>query len=493
MSACCQNLPASLCGAPDPHPNGRDGARHLVIVGGGSAAFAATTRAVERGWRVTLFNAGLPIGGTCVNVGCVPSKTLIRAAEAHHRAAYHPFAGIDSRSRVEDWGAVIRQANDLVAALRREKYLDVVADLPGVAIVEKPAKLADARTVVVERTAYSADRILLATGARTSVPPIPGVNGVDYLVPDSLFQLMEKPESMLVLGGRYIALECAQMLARLGVKTTLLQRSARILPDESAGLTEPLTGYLREEGLEVRTGARILAVRKAATGVEVEAELAGTRQVFFAERLLLATGRHPNTEALGLEAAGVETSAEGFIKVRPTLETSVPGVYAAGDVIGHPMFVYTAAYEGALAAENACRPDGEAARERDYAPLPWVVFTDPQVAGVGTDEAQARAAGFDAEAVVLPMDKVPRCLAARETRGHIQLVRDRATGRILGARALAHEGGELMMEIALAIRHGMTDRDLAGMFHPYLTLGEAVKLAALSFGTDVNKLSCCAT
>lgn len=487
MSDCCEG-----------HGTGRsravpNGAGHLVIIGGGSAAFAATTRATDRGWRVTLVNDGLPIGGTCVNVGCVPSKALIRAAEAHHRARSHSFAGIESSSRVTDFGAITSQTNTLVEALRQEKYLDVVKDIPGVEIVKGRARLRNHREIEVDGRVLQADRVLIATGARPRVPELPGLAQVEYLTTDAVFKLREAPNSILVLGGRYIALECAQMFTRLGVKTTVLQRSERILPTESAPLTDALSGYLEEEAVDIQTGVELRSVRSGRTGVSVEAAVGGETRTFHAERILVATGRTPNTEELDLKAAGVEVDRDGFIEVDENLQTTIPGIYAAGDVIGEPMFVYTAAYEGALAAENACAADGEPARARDYHPLPWVVFTDPQVAGVGMDQAQAESAGIDAETVKLPMTKVPRALAARETHGFLQLTRSRGNDRILGARVLAHEGSELMMEVSLAVRFRMTARDLASMFHPYLTLGEAVKLAALSFGKDVSKLSCCAT
>jgi len=464
--------------------------RRLIVIGGGSAAFAAVARAASRGWRATIVNGGLPIGGTCVNVGCVPSKTLIRAAEARRQAAAHGFAGVATSAGATDFGKLARQTEALVRQLRQERYLDVAEALDGVEIVEGRARFVSPGAVEIDGRAMEGDRILIATGARTFVPDAPGLAESGYLVPDTAFALERLPESLVILGGRYVALECAQMFARLGSKVTVLQRSERILPTESPVLTEALAAILREEGIDVRTGARLRRVRREAGGVRVDVAEGGALQAFAAERLLLAAGRTPNTEDLGLERAGVARGPDGFVAVDECLRTSAPGIYAAGDVIGAPMHVYTTAYEGALAADNAC---GGERRRRDYDPLPQVVFTDPQVAGVGFDEAGAKAAGFDAESVTLPMAKVPRCLAARQTQGFLQLTRDRGTDRILGARALAREGSELMMEIALAIRNRMTAAELADMFHPYLTLGEAVKLAALAFRADIDKLSCCAT
>ena len=441
MSDCCKSTD-TCC------ESSSNKTRHLVIIGGGSAAFAATTRAAERGWRVTIINGKLPIGGTCVNVGCVPSKVLIRAAEAMHRSNTHGFAGIRSDGVLEDFGALFRQTSELVRTLRQQKYLDVVKDLPEVEIIEGLARFVGPQEIAVGERVIKADRVLIATGARTHVPEIPGLAETNYLITDTAFALEKAPRSLLVLGGRYIALECAQMFARLGVKVTVLQRSEHILPTESELLTDQLTQHLREEGLEIHTGVTTERVETMAEGVRIEAVVDGKPRQFVAERLLLATGRTPNSENLDLNAAGVAFTEDGFIEVDDRLQTTAPGIYAAGDVVGEPMFVYTAAYEGALASANACAEDESGISKRDYHPLPWVVFTDPQVAGVGLDEKQAKEAGIDAESITLPMDKVPRALAARQTAGFLQLIRDKQTDQIIGARALAHEGSELMMDDA---------------------------------------------
>ncbi len=479
MSNCCSV----------PEASSRDGEAHIVIVGGGSAAFAAAIRASELGASATIINDRLPIGGTCVNVGCVPSKTLIRSAEAHHRAAHHSFDGIESTSRVADFAAVNRQKQELVAQLRQAKYLDVVAPLDGVRLVEGRAKMVSADTIEVNGERIAGDRILIATGVAPFVPPIPGLADTGYLTNESLFELDELPESLIVLGGRYVALECAQMMARFGTRLTILQRSERILPTESPEITDALTAYFREEGIEVVTGVETRSVRREGGQAVVEAAVDGQTRKFTASHILAATGRRPNTSGLGLEGAGVELDDHGFVAVDDTLRTSAPGVYAAGDVIGDPEFVYTAAYEGKLAAENAIL--GRSTK-RDYTALPWVIFTDPQVAGVGLDEAQARAEGIDAESATLPLTHVPRALAARDTRGFITLVRDKASDRLVGARILAPEGSELLMEIALAIRYGILVEQIRSSFHPYLTLGEGVKLATIAFGKDIAALSCCA-
>ena len=424
MSDCCATSPKTVIENGDAccsHGNNK----HLLIIGGGGAAFAAALKASSLGARATIINDGLPMGGTCVNVGCVPSKTLIRAAEVLHRAQHPaPFAGLSTSGRLHDFAALMHQKRELVEELRQAKYADVIGDDPNIVFRRGRGKPIDGHTVEVNGEPLEGDAVLIATGARPAVPPIPGLDKVHFLTNESAFELKALPGSLLVLGGRYIALEIAQLFARLGTRVTILQRSDRILLDQPAELTAELTSYLTAEGIRVVTGVKALRAAEEGNEAVLEATVAGQRQIFRAQRLLLGTGRTPNTAGLGLDKAGVILTEKEFVRVDATLATSAQGVFAAGDVIGEPMFVYTAAYEGALAAENALTG---AARTRDYTALPWVIFTDPQVAGVGLDLAQAQARGVDAEAVTLPLSQVPRAIAARDTCGFIQLVRNRAT------------------------------------------------------------------
>ena len=464
--------------------------KRLIIIGGGSAAFSAAIKGHELGAEVTMINDGLPIGGTCVNVGCVPSKTLIRAAEQVHRANHHGFQGIITSGRMTDFQAVMDQKRELVKELRQAKYLDVVSDMEGFTRITGHARFKDAHTVEVNGQDITGDVFLIATGATTFAPDIPGLHESGFLTNETAFELDTLPESMIVLGGRYIALEVAQMFARFGTRVTVLQRSDRILPTESPDISNAMQAYLEDEDIQIVTGVSLGSVSREGNTVTVHATVNSKQWEFQAEQLLLATGRKPNTDGLGLESIGVETDAIGSVQVDGQLSTSVPGIFAAGDVIGKRMFVYTAAAEGSLAATNGLT---DANKPFDATVLPWVIFTDPQLAGVGMDEVEAAALGFTVDVSVLPMSHVPRAIAARNTIGFVKLIRDRATDRIVGGRVLAPEGAEVIMEIAMAIRHQMTALELAEMLHPYLTLAESVKLAAIAFGKDVNKLSCCAT
>jgi mercuric reductase len=460
----------------------------LAIVGGGSAAFAAARRASDLGARVLMVNDGL-LGGTCVNVGCVPSKTLIRAAENHHANQTSRFRGVKPEPGRVDFGELIREKAELVTALRSAKYMDVLADIPRVELVEGRARLASRHEVVVGDSVFHADKILIATGAQPARPPIPGLADPGVWDSTSAMDAKELPRRLVVLGGRYIALELGQMFARLGSRVTVVQRSDQLLPGEDADLASALTESLRREGIEVRLSRHVSRVVRDGEEYRVGVRGQGLAEEIRADAVLSALGRAPNTGGLGLEALGVALDSRGAIAVRDDLETSVPGLYAAGDVIGEPAYVYAAAYEGALAAENALT--GSATR-RDYTAIPWVIFTDPQVAGVGLNEREAAAAGLPVDVSVLPFSQVPRALAARDTRGFVKLLRARGEDRLVGARILAPEGGEQIIEASLMIKFALPVSAVARHFHPYLTQGEAMKLAALGFDRDVATLSCCA-
>ena len=461
----------------------------LIIVGGGSAAFSAAIKASELEKKVLMINDGLPIGGTCVNVGCVPSKTLIRTAEAFYNANHPNFTGVKPGANKIDFKEVINQKRELVNGLRQKKYVDVISDDPNVTVLKGRAKLTGKNSVEVNGETKTAGTILIATGSSTFIPDIPGLKDSGYYINDTLYELEELPERLIIIGGRYIALENAQLFARLGAKVTVLQRSIRILPTEMPDITENLSDYLKEEGIDIKTGVKIHSVTKQNGKVILKVSVKNSDEIIEGTHLLVATGRKGNTNNLGLEKLGIETRGNGFIKTDEYQRTSVPNIYAAGDITGEHLFVYTAAYAGALAVENAFT---EGQKEKDYTVLPWVIFTDPQVAGVGMDENQAYADGIDYDTSVFMLKDIPRALAARNTKGFIKLIRNKETGKLIGARILASEGSELLMEVSLAIKYGITVKEIRQMFHPYLTLSEGIKLAAITFDKDVNKLSCCA-
>jgi mercuric reductase len=467
----------------------RDDVFDLAIVGGGSAGFAAAIKAADLGARVAMVEGGT-IGGTCVNVGCVPSKTLIRAAHALHQRVHHGFLGIPSSDGLPDWAAVRAQKDELVARLRTAKYRDVLKSYAAVTLFEQRATLlAGPRVALADGRVLQARKIVIATGASPWAAPIPGLAEAGYLDNASAMALEALPASLIVIGGSAVGLELAQMFARLGVGVTVMETLPRIAASEDAAVGDALRGYLVAEGIAIHTGVQIANVRRGADGFAVTYTRGGTPATLRGEQLLVATGRRANTSGYGLDAAGVALGPKGEVAVNEFLQTTHPDIYAAGDVTGDPMFVYVAAYAGALAAENALQGN---VRARDLSALPRVTFTDPAIASVGLTEAQARAAGVEPLVATLPLEHVPRALAARDTRGFVRLLADATTRQIIGAHVLAAEAGEMIMEPALAIRHGLTIEDLGSAFHPYLTLGEGIKLAAQTFDKNVAKLSCCA-
>jgi mercuric reductase len=461
----------------------------LLVVGGGSAGFAAAIRGAELGARVGLIE-GATLGGTCVNVGCVPSKTLIRAAESLHRRTHHGFAGVPVTDGRAEWPLVREQKDQLVSALREAKYGDVLRSYEGITLIEQRATITSGRSVeLADGTAARAGKVIVTTGASPWAAPIPGLAEAGYLDSTSAMALARLPASMVVIGASAVGLELAQMFARLGVSVTVLEALPTVVPAEDPVVGTVLADHLRTEGLVIHAGARIERVERGRDGHVVRYVLDDRGTTLTAEQLLVATGRRPNTRGFGLQELRVALGPKGEIVVDQHLRTSAADLYAAGDVIGDPMFVYVAAYGGSVAAENALTGD---AKRYDLTALPRVTFTDPAVASVGLSEAGARAQGVEPLVSTLPLEHVPRALAARDVRGFVRLVADAATRRIIGAQIVASEAGEMITEPALAIRFGLTIEDLAGAFHPYLTLAEGIKLAAQTFTKDVAKLSCCA-
>ena len=452
----------------------------LVVIGSGGGAFSAAIRGHELGASVAMIERAT-IGGTCVNVGCVPSKALVAAAgEAWH--GQHPrFAGLISAPKGVDLAAVQAQKDQLVGELRQGKYISLAAGY-GFEMILGEASFVDEATISVAGRRITATGFVVATGADPAVPDLAGIENVEVLTSTTVMELTTVPDHLVVIGGGFVGLEQGQLFARLGAKVTVL---GRVAPRAEPELASRLAGVLTDEGVTL-VPERAVAVERSATGIVVTTE-AGTS--ITGSHLLAATGRRPRTLALDLEAAGVETDVAGFVNVDDNQCSTNPRVYAAGDVTGGPQFVYVASAQGAAAAEHALNHTG---RHVDVAGLPGVIFTDPQLASAGLTEAQATADGYQTDSRVLELDRVPRALVSQDTRGAVKLVAEASSGRILGVHMLAAGAGDAILAGVYAITQGMTVNDLATTWAPYLTMGEAIRLAAQSFTRDVQKLSCCA-
>lgn len=473
--------------------NSRNNQFDLIIIGGGSAAFSAAIKAESLGLTTLMVNGGLDFGGTCVNVGCVPSKNLIRAGETAYHATHSNFEGIKHKGVDIDFAQVIKDKKKLVATLQEKKYMDVVSDFENLKMITGWAEFKDNKTIVVDgKTEYTSLKFIIATGATTNIPNIEGLNEIGYLTNVSLFDLEEKPESITIMGAGYIGLEIAMAYNRLGVKVRIIEFTDRVLRTQTPDISEVLENQMRNEGIEILPNFRAVKFEKQGNETIIHCKCPdGTfTQIIEKGKIVVASGTKPNTQKLGLQNIGLALNKTGHISVNEKMETNLQNIYAVGDVTNTPAFVYTAAFEGKIAVENAF---SGAENKADYTSLPWVVFTDPQVAGAGLDEVQAEQQNIPFEVSKIELKDVPRAIAANDTRGFIKLIRNTETDKLIGARIVAPEGGELIQQLSMAIKYGITVRELAESFYPYLTLGEGIKLAAITFGKDVSKLSCCAS
>ena len=468
---------------------GDGGGMHIAVIGSGGAAMAGALKAAERGARVTLIERGT-IGGTCVNVGCVPSKIMIRAAHIAHLRRESPFDnGIAHAVPVISREHLLAQQQARVEELRRTKYEDILESKPNIKLLRGAARFKNTRMLSVTlegggKQVVTFDRALIATGARPAIPPVPGLKDTPFWTSTEALAAEAIPEHLIVLGGSVVGLELGQAFERLGARVTVLELLDRLLPIEDEDIGRGLREALQAEGIEVYTGFK----SESASFRDGRFEIKGNGRTISGDRLLVATGRRPDTDDLGLKDIGVRTSKTGGIEVDDRLQTSVVNIYAAGDCTNQPQFVYVAAAGGTRAAINMT--DGEATLE--LSTVPAVVFTDPQVATVGLSERTARERGIAIETRVLTLDNVPRALANFDTRGFIKLVAEKGGGRLLGAQILAAEAGEIIQIAALAVRHRMTVQQLGDEMFPYLVMAEGLKLCAQTFTKDVKQLSCCA-
>lgn len=458
----------------------------LAIIGSGSAAFSAATYAASQGAKVTMIEEGT-IGGTCVNVGCVPSKIFIRAGQIAHTQQEHPFRGIGKHNPTVNAQLLLEQQRHRVEELRSSKYESVLEHNPNITFVRGLARFKDKNTLQIEapqtelRT-IEAKKILIATGSTPHIPDIPGLKDTPYWTSTEALYSGKVPAHLLVLGGSYVAAELAQAFRHLGSDVTMLVRST-LLSKEDPELGQGLKEIFEGEGIHVLTHT----LPKSISHIDGFFNLNLDGQVIKGDQLLVATGRYANTSKLGLKEIGITTDSLGTILVDDHMRTNIDSIYAAGDCTTQPQYVYVAAAAGTRAAMNILGRDAAL----DLSIVPAVVFTDPQVATVGLSVSQAEGLGFVVESRKLGLESVPRALANFDTRGFIKLVADKNSQRILGAQILAPEAGDVIQSVAIAMRSNMTIRDLASQLFPYLTMVEGLKLCAQTFYTDVKKLSCC--
>lgn len=463
----------------------------LIILGSGSTAFAAALRATGYGARVLMFEKSV-LGGTCINWGCIPSKTLIHAALFRHEAYRGNGLGLNCGDDVRpiDAERLFKHREAVVAGLRQERYLDVLGSMQGLELIRGTARFSGRHTVVCDDRAYRSERILVAVGGNPRIPDLPGLGKCTYYTSRSALLLKKLPASLVIIGGGVIAVELGQMYHRLGSRVTILEHGPRLLPTVEPELSVSLEEILEKEGIRVVTDVSFCSLDRLGELSVVYADVAEKRHKYTCEALLLAVGTVPATAGIGLDATGVELDDKGFIITNRQMRSSVEGIWAAGDVVGKMMIATVGAREGVVAVDDMFNQGCGCAM--DYLAAPMAIFTDPEVAMVGHTEDSARQAGFNVVVNTMPAGAIPKAHVTGMRDGVIKMIADRDSGRLLGVHLICHRGADIINEAALALKLRATVTDMATTMHVYPSIGEGLKLCAQGFSRDITLLSCCA-
>ena len=459
-----------------------------IIIGWGAAAFAGAIKAQELGVKnILMVGFGL-IGGTCVNVGCVPSKFMLNAGELYNYSANNKyFQGVSLKKNKLDYTKLVKQKNKLVLGQRQEKYQKVVDALKNVDVVDGKATFVSKDTITVNGKKIKADKFLIANGSRTFIPPIEGIEKVNYLTNVEALELNKLPKSMIILGASTLGLEFAQMFNNFGTKVTVIQRSNTILTRLEPEISTLMHETLLKDGIDVLTAINSKKVSEKNNEIFLEVEMDSKNKIIRAEKLLIATGRIPNSDLLGIENTTVEINKKA-VKVNKYLQTSQENIYATGDIIGEPMLETVAGYEGSLATSNIF---GKKEREMDFNNVPYGIFTNPQIAGVGLSEKELKEKGIEYDVRTLSLDMVPKNAIVGETNGLIKMMIEPKTTKILGCHMIGSHAADIIQEVVLAKKYGICANEIIDSLHIFPTITEAIKLICVSFQKDLKKLSCC--
>ncbi len=445
----------------------------IIVVGGGSAGFSAAIRGAEMGKKVALIE-NRTIGGTCVNIGCVPSKFIISEA----------FSGTS-------WNKIKEGRDNLVRNLRNEKYIKVLESYSdNVTYIHETATFTDNNSVILSSgKTVTADLYIITTGSKPSFPDITGIQEIDPLDSTGLLFIENLPESLIIVGGRFIALELGHVFAKLGVRVTILQRSKKLIPDYNTNISDEVEKLFRDQDIEVITGTKLLKASPKGSLKTLTYSKEGKEKEISADRIVFATGRTGNTDSLNPGAAGIKLDDSGHIITDKYLRTSNPKIFAAGDVLASPGLVYVAAKEGQTAVTNAF---SELPLPLKYDSVPEVIFTHPQIARAGIREQDAVTRGIPVSISKFFISDTPYGLANNDKKGVIILIKNRDSGELIGGEIFAKDAGNMIQTITIAIKAHMTIEDIVGTYFPYLTAVEGIKLGAVVFNKDVKMLSCCA-
>jgi len=447
----------------------------LIVLGGGTAGPGVAHRAAAKKWDTALVETRY-LGGTCINFGCIPSKTLISSAQVMQWVRDAQKYGVITESPRADWPTILNRKEILVRKMRDHSYKSVQKK-EHITLYEGQASFTGPKTLEVNGESLTAEKIVIATGARPGIPPVQGLSDVDYLTSTSAMELEELPKSLLILGGGIIALEFSQLFARLGVSVTIIQRGERLAENLEPEISDEIRKVLEAEGINVKTSTRISSIGSENGLIYAIDEAKREQKRYSAEKILVATGRTPNSDMLALEKTGVDTTKKRYILVDENFKTAAEGIWAIGDVIGGMMFTHKAWHDGLLLSRHLL--EGKAIVSQDRL-VPFAVFTDPEIAGAGLGEASAAEAGYNVTTKSFPFAFHGRALAIDKLDGFVKLVLDSNSRKILGGHIIGPEAGELIHELIAAMRFGATVYDLQEMMHVHPTLAEAINSTALA-------------
>lgn len=446
----------------------------LIILGGGMAGLPVSIKGARNGLKTALIEDGY-LGGTCLNRGCIPTKTMIRSAEVADLIERAEEFGITREGDVHtDMKAVGERTQRVLEGIREGAYNNV-ENTENLELVEGRGVFESPTDIAVNDRVLSADRIVINTGARPAQPPIERLDEVSTLDSTSAIELAEVPRHLAVVGGGYVGTEYAQMYERFGATVTMFQRDDRLLPHEDPDVSSVIEEVFETEGIDVRTNATVEQLTSTESGIEVSATEDGETTTLDASHVLIAAGRQPNSDGIGLEEIGVETDENGFIEVDEQFQTAENSIWALGDVIDGPMFTHSARDDAELLYRHLVKDEPIDAHDRI---VPHAVFTDPQVGRVGLTEVQAREQGYEVAIGRSDYAEQGKPKALGETEGFVKIVSDADSGNILGGHIVGEQGADLIHEIVIAMRLGGSAQDIAETIHIHPTLPEVVNAAA---------------
>lgn len=461
----------------------------LIIIGGGAGAFAAANTANSLKKRTLIINDSkiLPLGGTCVNVGCVPSKIMLHQGAEYYYPTHSKFDAIKIKGDV-DFIKALKETREMVENFREKNYRNVVKKQKYIEFIEGKASFVNEHTILVGNETYIGEYILIATGASTFIPPIKGIENIDYLTNKNIFNLKEKPKSVIIIGAGPQGMEFSQIFHHFGIEVTVLQHSKKVLSKMDYLLGEELKKHLEKEGIIVHTEVTFKEIKKTSNGVEMDVLVKGKEKKLTSKLLFLGTGLNPHTKEINSNKAGIELNKKGFVKVNEYLQTSQKNIYAVGDVNGLMPLETVAAKQGNFAVRNIFE---NAKKTINYNEIPSAVFTSPEVAAVGITEEEYKEKHGTCLCSTVRLDHVEKALAIKDTRGLIRMVLNHKTKQIIGVQIVAPMAADIITTAVYAIKNKMTIEDIRDTVHVFPTMSEMIKKVAQSFNKNLDDMACC--